>query len=318
MAANYPLSTVTFSRRVDLRDLVMAQDVNALYDEVEALASTVGLTPATSATWGSGTFSSATTSWTTVKARIQNIEHGLYTILEGEPYATLDYVDALQLVTGPTGAVGATGPTGPTGPSGGPTGPTGPTGATGQDGALLTQVTQPVGPTPGTTWFNSETGKTYVYYDSYWVQLDSAGPMGPTGATGPTGPEVTGPTGPASTVTGPTGPTGATGPTGPQPSLTATINSQSGTSYSVISSDKDKFIQTTSSSAVTITLDNVLAVGERIDFIQDGTGQITFVAGSGVTLGSANGKLKTSYQYSAATVICVSSGSFRVIGDLTA
>jgi hypothetical protein len=302
MAASYPNNSVSFSRRVDLRDLVLAVDVNSLYDEVEVLEQVVGPLPALSATWGSGNFSSATTDWTTVKARIQNIEHGIYKVLVSQPYATVSYVDGKTYPTGPTGPTGASGPTGPTGPSGGPTGPTGPTGAAGADATFYVSTTPPSSPVTGSRWYKSDTGVAYIYYDSYWVQIESAGPQGLT---------VTGPT-------GATGATGATGPTGPQPSLTATINSQSGTTYSTLSSDKDKLIQTTSSSAVTITVDNNLTAGQRIDVIQDGSGQITFAAGTGVTLQSAGGKLKTTAQYSAATIFCVSSGQYRVIGDLSA
>jgi hypothetical protein len=80
-----------------------------------------------------------------------------------------------------------TGPTGPTGPEGNftVTGPTAPTGAT--------------GPIEGDVWFNSESGRTFVYYDSFWVESSSA-VVGAQGATGPAGPatfvqsSTTGPT----------------------------------------------------------------------------------------------------------------------------
>ena len=139
--------------------------------------------------------------------------------------------------TGPTGATGATGPgitgptgaastvTGPTGPTGpiGPTGATGATGPTGQQGEFVPAFsTPPGGATPGDTWFETETGAVYIYYDGYWVEVGTTefggatGPTGAQGVTGPTGAQgVTGPTGAASTVPGPTGPS-VTGPTGPQ------------------------------------------------------------------------------------------------------
>lgn len=135
MAANYPNTTVTFgTRRVDLQDLVMAADVNSLYDEVEAIAQYLGYLPHVSPVWGSGSFNSSTTSWGSAKARLDNLEYGLYKVLVSEPYATVAYVDGKTYPTGPTGPTGALGPTGPTGPAGGPTGPTGPTGATGPTG----------------------------------------------------------------------------------------------------------------------------------------------------------------------------------------
>ena len=70
--------------------------------------------------------------------------------------------------TGPTGPTGLTGPTGPIGATG-PTGPIGQTGPTGPDGKYLESATAPSTPEPGDIWFNTTTGSTYLYYDSYWV-----------------------------------------------------------------------------------------------------------------------------------------------------
>jgi hypothetical protein len=74
--------------------------------------------------------------------------------------------------TGPTGAAstiaGPTGPQGPTGPTGA-IGPTGSTGPTGPLGRFFASATAPATPLEGDVWFNSVTGSTYVYYDSYWV-----------------------------------------------------------------------------------------------------------------------------------------------------
>lgn len=83
---------------------------------------------------------------------------------------------------GPTGAQGAVGadsvvpgPQGPTGPTGatGPLstvpGPTGAQGATGPDGSYTVSDVAPLLPVTGDIWFNSLTGSTYIYYDSFWV-----------------------------------------------------------------------------------------------------------------------------------------------------
>ena len=117
--------------------------------------------------------------------------------------------------TGPTGPVGLTGATGPTGAASNVTGPTGPTGPaiTGPQGAFaLTIDTPPSAPYLGQSWFNPNSGKVYVYYDSYWVEVGAA----PIGATGPTGPQGSGPTGATGAASNVTGPTGATGPAGPE------------------------------------------------------------------------------------------------------
>lgn len=87
--------------------------------------------------------------------------------------------------------------------------------------------------------------------------------------------------------------------------------------YSIVAADAGKLIRSTST-AITITVDNVLQIGQRIDFAQYGTGQVTFAAGSGVTLNSADGNLKTSKQYAGATVQCVASGIYWLVGNLGA
>jgi formylmethanofuran dehydrogenase subunit A len=86
--------------------------------------------------------------------------------------------------------------------------------------------------------------------------------------------------------------------------------------YSVVAADLGTTIRSTGS-AITITIDDVLTQqGDRIDFIQAGAGQITFAAGSGVTLSSADGNLKTAKQYSAASVVFGGSGVYYLIGNL--
>ncbi len=71
--------------------------------------------------------------------------------------------------TGDKGDIGPTGPTGLTGPTGANSTVTGPTGPTGADGKYLESATEPSTPELGDIWFNTTTGSTYIYYDSYWV-----------------------------------------------------------------------------------------------------------------------------------------------------
>jgi len=79
MAATYPSSVKTFINKIDNTDAVIASDVNLAYEEITAIESTIGTTPAISSTW-SGTFSTTSTNdFTTVGARLNNIEYGLYT-----------------------------------------------------------------------------------------------------------------------------------------------------------------------------------------------------------------------------------------------
>ena len=100
-----------------------------------------------------------------------------------------------------------------------------------------------------------------------------------------------------------------------QSELITTVSNKSA-GYTILAADKNSIIRSTGS-AITITIANVLAIGERIDFVQSGAGQITFAA-SGVTLQSRDNKLKTAAQHAGATVMCVASGVYVLIGDLAA
>jgi formylmethanofuran dehydrogenase subunit A len=97
----------------------------------------------------------------------------------------------------------------------------------------------------------------------------------------------------------------------------ATGWSDKSANYSIVAADLGTTIRSTST-AITITIDDVLTQqGDRIDFIQAGAGQITFAAGAGVTLSSADGKLKTAKQFAAATVVFGGSGVYYMIGNLS-
>lgn len=98
------------------------------------------------------------------------------------------------------------------------------------------------------------------------------------------------------------------------PSPAQTIIDKSA-NYSIVAGDAYKLIRSTNA-AITVTIDNVLTVGQRIDFAQFGTGQVTFAAGSGVTLNSADSLLKTAKQYAGVTVECVASGVYWLVGNL--
>lgn len=53
--------------------------------------------------------------------------------------------------------------------------------------SLTVSDTPPVSPDVGDLWFESDTGKTFVYYDSTWVEIGGDTGVGPTGPTGPEG-----------------------------------------------------------------------------------------------------------------------------------
>lgn len=172
---------------------------------------------------------------------------------------------------------------------------------------------------------------TSTYYTPSGVKGDQGetGPQGPTGPAGPQGPQgiqgiqgETGATGADSTVPGPTGPqgiqgiqgeTGPQGPAGVDATLTQTLNDISA-NYAIQSTDSFALIRSIATTDIALTINDVLSIGDRVDVLQDETGIVSFVAGPGVTLQGAG--LAIGNQYSAATVICVASGQYRLIGDL--
>lgn len=95
----------------------------------------------------------------------------------------------------------------------------------------------------------------------------------------------------------------------------ATTLTDKSANYSIVSGDKNTYIRSTGS-AITVTIDNVLGQGDSVNFIQAGSGQITFQAGTGVTLYSADSLVKTAKQYAGATVTAGGSGVYYLIGNL--
>lgn len=59
-----------------------------------------------------------------------------------------------------------------------------PANAAGGGSSVTVSDTAPSSPTQGNLWYESDTGLTYIYYDSFWVEIGSSGPMGPAGTNG--------------------------------------------------------------------------------------------------------------------------------------
>ncbi len=96
--------------------------------------------------------------------------------------------------------------------------------------------------------------------------------------------------------------------------VTTSVRDVALTTDTLLSGDKNNVVRYTSSAAVSVSVPNVLTASQRIDVIQDGTGQVTFTAGSGVTLTGTG--TKTAAQYAGATILCVAAGQYRLIGNI--
>jgi hypothetical protein len=97
--------------------------------------------------------------------------------------------------------------------------------------------------------------------------------------------------------------------------LDVSFNAQTGTTYTLISSDLNKLVTLSNASAITLTVPpSVFTAGQQVNIQQLGAGQVTVAAGAGVTITGTGTKLRT--QYSAATLVCTSSNNFTLIGDI--
>lgn len=116
---------------------------------------------------------------------------------------------------------------------------------------------------------------------------------------------------------GPTGPSGVPGVSGVPGTWATSQTIISGATYTPSSSDVGKMIQLTNSGAINITVNGGLGLtaGQSIDFLRFGTGTVTF--NGSATIRYTPG-LKLRDQYSAATLFCVSTDTYALIGDLSA
>jgi len=175
-------------------------------------------------------------------------------------------------------------------------GQTGLQGPPGPAGTIATLATPPVAPVDGDLWFNENNGRTFLWWDdgssSQWVEVGA--PMsGPPGLTGP-----------VSTVPGP-----ATDWT------TAQTLRNEVDSYLLDVSDVGKLVTFTKGTAVNCTVPvSLMAIGQRIDIAQLGAGQVTVVA-SGTTV-VATPSLRLRALGSAATLICIATNTYLLVGDL--
>ena len=96
---------------------------------------------------------------------------------------------------------------------------------------------------------------------------------------------------------------------------TGTTVSEQATSRTITASDANSFIYATA--AITITVDDEIAIGETINFIQNvDAAPITFAAGAGVTLNSKDALLDTGGQFAGASITKKATNSYYLVGDL--
>ena len=107
--------------------------------------------------------------------------------------------------------------------------------------------------------------------------------------------------------------------------LTTTVNTAAATAttYTVGTADRNELIYSLATAAITVTVPDVLNIGDRVDIIRDAAGTVVIAAGTGVTSWAGAGTagtavtFKVDQQYNGATIQKVAANSYRVIGKIT-
>lgn len=99
------------------------------------------------------------------------------------------------------------------------------------------------------------------------------------------------------------------------------LNSQTGTSYTLLLADAGKIVEMNNAAGNTLTIPTnavaAFALNTRIDITQMGAGQTT-VGGAGVTIRSEDAKLKLTGQYAGATLYKRGTNEWVLIGNIAA
>lgn len=94
------------------------------------------------------------------------------------------------------------------------------------------------------------------------------------------------------------------------------INAQTGTTYTLQSTDNGGVVVLTNAAAITLTAPAGLGAGFACLLIQGGAGQVTVAASGGATLGSLNGLTSFAGQYAFVNILALTANNFVIGGAL--
>ena len=97
--------------------------------------------------------------------------------------------------------------------------------------------------------------------------------------------------------------------------FSASVNAQTGTSYTLVSSDRGKVLTFENASDITVTVAPSLGAGFSCTCIQLGEGQVIFAAGSGVTISNRQSHTKIAGNKGMATLASYAADTFILCGD---
>lgn len=263
--ASYPSAIAIFTAKVNVTDIIDASHPNNIQDEVTAIEATLGTEPRLSTTPSSGgTFNGTSTTYSTLKARLDNIEQGI--VADTHTQYIKKTGDSSNVVTAGSSTVK----------------PLVLKGASGQSVNLLELQN------------NSGTALAYI---------DQSGNI--------QAPSITRTGGTSSQFLKADGSVDSTSYQSFSVNTSAKV-----ANYQLAASDKDTMIQMNGAFAfqVTTALSSVPA-GTQIHLLALTTG--VTVTGTGVTLNGTPG-LKLRAAYSSATLICLGTNNWVLVGDLSA
>lgn len=100
----------------------------------------------------------------------------------------------------------------------------------------------------------------------------------------------------------------------------ATINAQTGTTYTLALTDVAKIVTLDNASAITLTVPAESSVawpaGTTIVLVALGAGTVTVTAGGGVTINSADSAVEIGAQYGAVTLVKYGTDTWLLFGNL--
>lgn len=94
----------------------------------------------------------------------------------------------------------------------------------------------------------------------------------------------------------------------------ASINDQTGTSYTLVAGDNGKVVVLNNGSAITLTVPSGLGVGFNCTVVQKGAGQVTFSASS-TTINNRQSHTKIAGQHGVASICAIVADTFVLAGD---
>tara|TARA_R110002020_G_scaffold151239_1_gene328270 strand:+ start:678 stop:1220 length:543 start_codon:yes stop_codon:yes gene_type:complete len=94
----------------------------------------------------------------------------------------------------------------------------------------------------------------------------------------------------------------------------ATLNDQTGTAYTLLSTDAGKVVTCNNGSAITLTVPAGLGAGFTCSVVQKGAGQVTFTASS-TTINNRQSHTKIAGQHGVATLVATAADVFVLAGD---